>query len=269
MDGAGEHVARLTGVSARYTAGDVLRGVSLTIRPGRLTAIIGPNGAGKSTLARVLAGVLPQRAGEIRLAGRDAREWSRKERAARVGYLPQRPELAEPLTAGEVVALGMYVNPREEGAAEDALRRVELWRRRDEMYQRLSIGQQQRASLARVLAQLHAAARGARVDPAQQLLVADEPAAAQDPLHVSLVMRCLREEAAAGRGVAVVLHDLTVASRNADDVVALGADGRVHASGPAEQVLSAEVLRDLFGVEFRHVPVPGGGSRTAIVAMDE
>ncbi len=226
----------------------VLRGVSISLRPVTVTAIIGPNGAGKSTLLRVLAGLLVPESGRVLLQGRPIGGLPHRERSRLVGYIPQRPSLSFAFTVREVVGMGRYAAPRRDSASSDALALVGLSDRADEPFPDLSAGQQQRAALARALAQLDLDRPGASGAVA---LLADEPVSAMDPRHALGTMELLRDAASRGLAVGVVLHDLTLAARYADDAVLVSDRGVIQAHGAAAEVLTPAVLEAGFGVAFR------------------
>jgi iron complex transport system ATP-binding protein len=235
----------------------VLTSISVALKPCAITAIIGPNGAGKSTLIRLLTGVLRPAAGSITLDGRDIHALSHKDRARRIAYIPQKTSIAFAYTLRQYIALGRYSAERHDPAAIDrALARVDLADRAENPLLELSAGQQQRAAIARALAQLDQSVPGTRA------LLADEPVAAMDPLHALQAMAILRERAAAGLAVAAVLHDLSLALR-CDHAVALSADGRIAADGPMSEVLTPEVLGPLYGVRF--VRLGAGDGAAALV----
>lgn len=249
-------------ISHAYRRGiPVLSGVSLSVEPGEFLAIVGPNGAGKTTLLRCLAGLLEPTSGRATLAGRPIRSLGHAERAGRIAYLPQRPDVAMPLTVRQVVAFGPLTlgdAATRDRLAGDWLGRVGLAERADEPFITLSVGQQQRAGVARAFAQLEAGQPGG-------ILLADEPVSAMDPRHALETVAHIRD-ATGGEtpiGAAVVLHDLAAAARFADRVVLLDAAGAVAADGPAEQALAPETLAPVFGVEFEllssadgPIPVP-------------
>jgi iron complex transport system ATP-binding protein len=256
---------RAEGVEFGYVPGRaVLRGVSCALDGGRVTAIVGPNAAGKSTLLRLLLGTLRAWSGRVTLDGRDVPGLPYRERARRIAYIAQRSSVAFAFTVREVVRMGRFAAGTgwraDERAAGAALRRVGLLDRADEPFGVLSAGQQQRAMLARALAQLDtrrpAAAPG-------RMLLADEPAAAMDPRHAIETLGLFRELASGGVGVGVVLHDLTLAARFADRAVVLDGSGRVAADGPVGAALDPAVLEGVFGVRFDRLQ----GSMPSSVAL--
>lgn len=239
-------------VSFRYAPSRalVLSELSARFQPGRVTVIAGPNGAGKSTLLRLLAGVREATAGAVRLDDRPVRGMSARERASRLAYVAQRSDMVFAFTARQVVAMGRYAvgpSPRAVEASLTTLRAGDL---ADEPLGALSVGQQQRIALARALAQLDSS------PPDRAWLLADEPLSAMDPSHALLTIGSLRDRAQAGMGIILVLHDLTLALRFADDVLLLSPMGRVVAHGPTGDVLHPDVLAPCFGVTFERASGP-------------
>ncbi len=228
----------------------VLRGVDLEIEPGRVTAIVGPNASGKSTLLRLLLGRLAPTGGRVALDDRPVRRIPPRELAKRVAFVPQSPTLSFSYSVEQVIRFGLLSMGRAAPPAviERVLERLDIAGRASDAYTELSVGLQQRVALARALAQLHAAPRD---EP--RYLLADEPTSALDPRHALGVIELLAELAGEGVGVAVVLHDLSVALRVADDALVLDETGAPAAHGPAPETLTPEVLRPVFGVRFARV----------------
>ena len=234
-------------VSVRFGARQAVADVSFTAPHGCVTAILGPNGAGKTTLLRTIAG-LARHDGTIAIDGVGAHTLDRRDRARRIGYVPQQSRLDAPLSAFEVVAQGRYahhdglgrLDAEDRAAIDDALRRADALAFAARSFVELSHGQRKRVLIARALA------TGAR------LILFDEPTASLDVGHVLAFFRLVRELAAAGRAVVVVLHDLDQALRFADAAVLLQA-GRVAAHGPVTTVIAAAPIREVYGVEL----VPG------------
>lgn len=240
----------LAGTGLHYRVGpqSLLSDVDITLAAGRLLAIVGPNGAGKSTLLSVLAGDLAPHAGQVRLDGAPVRALRPRELARLRAVMPQQTQLQFSFTAAEVVRLGLYAAPGGDDPAlvEAALRRVDALDLAHRTYPTLSGGEQARVTFARVLAQ------------DTPVLLLDEPTAHLDLHHQHLILRLTRSVAEEGRAVAVVLHDLGLAARWADDVVVL-AKGAVVASGPPDVALTGPILSTAYGHPIAVVPHPVDG----------
>ncbi|MEV6973962.1 heme ABC transporter ATP-binding protein [Kitasatospora sp. NPDC093806] len=244
----------LTAEAVRLTVGgrEPLTGADVRVTAGEVVALLGPNGAGKSTLLSVLAGDLPPTAGEVRLAGRPLAGYRPAELARRRALLPQAAALSFPFPADEVVRMGRAPWAGTAAAAEDdavvaeAMAATESTAFTGRPFTALSGGERARVALARVLAQR------------TPLLLLDEPTAALDLRHQELVLRLARARAAAGDGVVVVLHDLTLAAAYADRVVLL-TGGATVAAGPVAEVLRAPLLSEVYGHPVEVLPHPRTG----------
>ncbi len=225
----------------------VLRGVSLTARPGGMTVIVGPNGSGKTTLLRALTQDLPCR-GAIRLDGDDIAYMPGWRLATRRAVLPQASRIAFPFTVLEIVRLGLMAagSPPPPGRASDALARVGLAGFEGRFYQELSGGEQQRTQLARVLCQVW---EPVGPDGARWLFL-DEPVSSLDIGHQIEVMDRMADYAARGGGVIAVMHDLNLTAMYADQVILLAA-GRCLAAGPPAEVLTDDLLSRAYGCALR------------------
>ena len=234
-------------VTVRLGGRAVVDAVSLAFAAGQVTAVVGPNGAGKSTLLACLAGLRAPHDGAVRLDERPLPAFGDRERARRIGYLPQTPEIAWPLDVHTFVRLGrtahrgLFGESRADAQAVDrALERTELTAFADRDVTSLSGGERARALIARALAG----------EPTW--LLADEPLTGLDMGHQLAAASLLREVAAGGVGVVATVHDLAFAARASDRVVVLAA-GRVLADGTPTEALSPPVLAQAYGVEARWV----------------
>jgi iron complex transport system ATP-binding protein len=226
----------------------VLDGVTVRFVAGRLTAVIGPNGAGKSTLLSVAAGLSHCARGGVRLGDIPLANLGRRRLAQRRAYLPQNPRADWPISVERLVALGLTPTlpafgslPRGFQAKVDAaLVANDLIALRERPATALSGGELARAMLARA------------TDGDPEILIVDEPTSGLDPRHAIDAARRLRRDADAGRTVVMAIHDLDLALRVADDVVAIR-DGRVMAAGRAETMFTSTLLGRLFDVPVRVV----------------
>lgn len=223
----------------------VLSGVDLELQVGEVLGVLGPNGAGKSTLLAALAGELAPSSGQVTLDRRPLHDWPGPERARRLAVLPQSSTLNFGFRVEEVVGMGRL--PHASGRARDAqvvkeaLRAADAEHLSGRSYLALSGGERQRVHLARVLAQLWPGGEG-------QILLLDEPTSMLDPLHQHTSLQATRQLAEAGAAVLVILHDLNLAARYCDRLLLLD-NGRPHVLGTPAEVLRAEPLQQVFGLE--------------------
>ncbi len=234
----------------------ILRDLSLSIPAGRITAIIGPNGCGKSTLLRCCACLVKPRGGCARIDAKDVRAGSRRAFARRLAMLAQGPAMPAGFRVEDLVALGRMPHQRllrqwdrtDEDAIAAALARCGLSELRDREIETLSGGQRQRAWFAMLLAQ------------ATPVLLLDEPTTFLDPgAQIELLDLALELNRTEGRTIAMILHDLNLAIRYADWIVAMR-DGAVVAAGVPEQIVTPSLLQRVFEVEADIFPDPVTGS---------
>ncbi|MFD2181598.1 heme ABC transporter ATP-binding protein [Rhodoplanes azumiensis] len=244
-----------TGVTVRAGRATLLDGVDLAVAPGETVAIVGPNGAGKSTLLRVLSGDIRPVAGTVVLKGTPLGDYAPKALAGHRAVLSQSIAVAFPFTVDEVVRMGAgdAHGPHADALVEAALAEVDLLPCRDRIITTLSGGEQHRAHFARVLVQL---ARG-EADHGPGLLLLDEPTAALDLRHQIDFVATTRARAKSGTAIVAVLHDLNLAAAFADRVVVMHRAG-IAASGPAQSVITAEMLARVFEVELASCGLPIG-----------
>ncbi len=240
----------------------LLHPLSLTLAPGRIIGLIGHNGSGKSTLLKLLARQLAPSQGRIRFGGRPLSEWGGRELARRIAYLPQSTAAAPGLLVRELVALGRYpwhgalgrfgAGDRARVAAAMAATEVEGFA--DRQVDTLSGGERQRAWLAMLVAQ------------DARCLLLDEPISALDIAHqvevLALVQRLSRERRI---GTILVLHDVNMAARYCDEIVALHS-GRLIARGEAAAMMRADTLQSIYGLPFTMLPNPAAGPPLAFPA---
>ncbi|MCV7504330.1 ABC transporter ATP-binding protein [Micrococcus luteus] len=257
--GAADDVAiRLRGLTLGYgpvSAPPIVADLDLDVPAGRVTAIIGANGCGKSTLLRGLTRQLAPRAGSIEVLGRDAARVSARDYARTVALLPQHPVAPEGMTVAQLVARGRHPHrgllggraAGDDAAIASALERTGLVELAEREAGTLSGGQRQRAWLALVLAQQ------------TPVVLLDEPTSYLDLSHqveVLDLVRALPDPRGGGRATVVaVLHELNLAARSADHIVAMAA-GRVVAQGTPGEVIVPEVLAEVFGLDADVVADP-------------
>jgi iron complex transport system ATP-binding protein len=230
----------------------VVERARLKLRHGELTILVGPNGAGKTTLIRALAGLLSPSRGSISLNDRPLSSHTAAERARNIAYLPQGNVFHWPMTVETIVALGRYPHAdpfaapddSDRGAVARALAATRITEFATRPVTALSGGERARVALARALA------------TQAPVLLADEPTISLDARHQLVVMELLRDAAQRGGAVLAVLHDLPLAARFADQVL-LMKQGRIAAQGDARNVLTADMIASVFGVEAAMIELDG------------
>ena len=251
-------MSRLTarGLTLAYEDRTVVHDLDLAVPDGQVTVIVGPNACGKSTTLRALGRLLRPKGGAVLLDGDELARIPTKRIAQSIGLLPQSPVAPEAITVADLVSRGRQPHQpwwkqwsqEDERAVTDAMARTDVTALAERFVDELSGGQRQRVWIAMALAQ------------ETDLLLLDEPTTFLDIAHqvevLDLVRRLNHER---GRTVVAVLHDLNQAARYADHLVAMK-EGRIVAEGHPSQVVTAELVREVFGLESVVVPDPVTGS---------
>ncbi|MDQ2583922.1 ABC transporter ATP-binding protein [Saccharothrix yanglingensis] len=249
------HTLAVEELTIGYGDRAVITSLDLVVPPGGITVIVGANACGKSTLLRSMSRLLAPKSGRVLLDGKLVHRMPAKELARTMGLLPQSPLAPEGITVTELVGRGRHPHQgvlsrwsKEDdeavAAALEATATVDL---ADRAVDELSGGQRQRVWIAMVLAQ--------RTD----LLLLDEPTTFLDVSHQIEVLDLLTDlNRSRGTTIVMVLHDLNLAARYADHLIAL-AGGGLHAAGTAEEVLTAEGVRAAFGLDCRVIVDPVSG----------
>jgi ABC-type cobalamin/Fe3+-siderophores transport system ATPase subunit len=249
-----EPILRASAVTLGYGVRTIVHAADLAVAAGERLALVGPNGAGKSTLLRALTGVLPPRAGVVRLCGDPIASVHRHGLARTIAVVPELTDLPFAMPVAEVVALGRLpheppltgLRPSDIAAVDRAIERVGIGHLRRSDIRELSMGERQLVFIAVAIAQ------------AAPILVLDEPTAHLDIRHQVEVMELLVElNRRDGTTVVAVLHDLALAAHFFPRVVVMDR-GRIVADGPPAQVLDVSRIRDVFGVDPALVRLPLG-----------
>ena len=236
-----EQVISLRNVSKSFASVRAVDDVSFSVRPGTITGLLGRNGAGKTTTLRMINRVILPDSGSIELFG-SANDASARDR---IGYLPEERGLYRKMKILEQLLFFAEIKSRRpaqaRAEAEEWLKRLELWDKRDSKLEELSKGNQQKVQL--IGAMLHG----------PELLILDEPMSGLDPVNVVLVRRMLREQRAAGRTILLSTHMMGEAEKMADDIVLIH-QGKV--------VLHGELagVRASFGRNTVHLAFDGDGA---------
>ncbi|MFR9749401.1 ABC transporter ATP-binding protein [Nocardia sp. 004] len=249
------HRLAADGVTLGYGERMIVDGLSLDITPGVITTVIGPNGCGKSTLLRSLGRLLRPQTGRVLLDGKAISTMKTKDVARIIGMLPQSPVAPEGLTVTDLVARGRHPHQSwfrqwsatDEAEVTAALANTGIADLADRALDELSGGQRQRAWISMALAQ------------GTDILLLDEPTTYLDLAHSIEVLDLVdRLHAELGRTVVMVLHDLNLAIRYSDNLVVMHA-GRVVATGAPAEVVSVELLREVFDLDAAVLEDPVSG----------
>jgi iron complex transport system ATP-binding protein len=234
----------LKGVSFSVAGHAILDRVDLSLAPGRVYGLIGSNGSGKSTLVKILARQLSPTGGTARFEGKPLADWSDRSFAHNVAYMPQFTPASDGMNVRELVSLGRFpwhgtlgrFTETDGAKVTGAIERTGLSDYAERMVDSLSGGERQRVWLAMMLAQ------------DTRCILLDEPTSALDVANETRVLTLL-QDLCRERGIAVVvvLHDVNLAARTCDEIIALRG-GRVIAQAPAREIMTAEILADIYGV---------------------
>jgi len=239
----------------------LLQPLSLTFPAGKVCGLIGHNGSGKSTLLKLLGRHQPASKGQVLLNGKALSDWQSKAFAREVAYLPQQLPAAEGMTVRELVAMGRYpwhgalgrYGAEDRERVEEAISLVGLKPFAQRLVDSLSGGERQRAWIAMLVAQN------------SRCLLLDEPTSALDIAHqvevLALIQRLSRER---GLTVIAVLHDINMAARYCDHLIALRHGGMI-AQGDAQAIMQSSVLDEIYGIPMGILPHPNGGSPVSFV----
>lgn len=252
-----DHSISVANLRVGYTPDrPVISDLSLNIPGGQVTTIIGPNGCGKSTLLRAIGRLIPSQGGEVHLGDTDIGSMKRKDIAKTIGVLPQSPISPPGLIVSDLVSRGRHPHQSwirqwsssDEEEVNAALEMTDVAELADRSVDSLSGGQRQRVWISMVLAQ-HT-----------DVLFLDEPTTYLDLAHsievLDLVNRLRRD---LDRTVIMVLHDLNLAIRYSDNLVVMR-DGDLIATGKPEEIITSELLKDVFELDATVIedPVVGG-----------
>lgn len=265
--GQGEYpadgIVRLREGIVRIDRTTLIHKIDLALVPGKVTGLLGPNGAGKSTLLRVLARQQPLSSGELMLDELPYASFTSRRFSRRIAYLPQSIPASPGMTVDELACLGRFpwhgplgkFTPRDRAAVDDALAITGMSGFAERITDSLSGGERQRCWIAMLLAQEAA------------VLLLDEPVSALDARHQIETMELIGQIARSKNvSILVTLHDVNLAARYCDRVVALKS-GRTVWEGPAEAFMDAGILEGVYDTPMSVLDAPGTGGRFAVTML--
>lgn len=233
----------------------IVEDLNIAIPDGQITALVGANGSGKSTILKTMARIMQPKGGSVILNGKSIHKQSTREVAKQLAILPQNPTAPDGLTVYELVSYGRFPYQKGFGSLRSEDKKVIEWaieatgmgQFADRAIEQLSGGQRQRAWIAMALAQ------------ETDILFLDEPTTFLDMAHQLEVLHLLEHlNAETNRTIVMVVHDLNHAARYAHHVIAIK-QGRAVAAGSPEEVVTQDVLREVFGIEADIVTDPRSG----------
>ena len=241
----------VAGLTKRYDQKTVVDSVTFELPKGNVISVIGPNGAGKSTVMAMISRLLASDGGTIQLEGKAFSQWKNNDLAKKLSILTQHNNIQMKLTVRELVAFGRFpysgsrLTPEDDAMIEKAIAYMGLTDLEDRYLDTLSGGQRQRAYIAMVIAQ------------DTEYILLDEPTNNLDIYHASGMMRTIRRLCDDfGKTVILVLHEINYAAFYSDYICAFK-NGKIAKFGTTQEVITKEILSDLYEVDFQVQTVNG------------
>lgn len=239
------NLMKVQALNAGYPPRTILQDVNLSVNTGQFISIIAPNGAGKSTLLKTLAGILPPLQGEIWLNGKPLTVYSRRELATQIAVVGSEITALE-YTAWQIALMGRFphlgrlspITAKDHAFVTEAMQETGIWHKKDSPCNKLSQGEQQKVIIARALAQQ------------PKVLLLDEPTAHLDVCNQYAVLHMIKQLSLHKQlGVVAVIHDVNLALEFSTHLLLLK-DGETLAFGRPQEILSAALLKKLYGMDF-------------------
>lgn len=256
MENSVDHSLAADGLAVGYDQREIIHDLSVRIPTGKITVIVGANACGKSTLLKTLARLLKPSRGTVLLDGKSIQSIPTREVATKLGLLPQSPTAPEGITVADLVGRGRYPRTRwirqwtktDDEAVASAMTSTDVLSIADRPIDELSGGQRQRVWIAMALAQ------------ETDILLLDEPTTFLDLTHQFEVLDLLVDlNKSDERTIVLVLHDLNQACRFGDHLIAMK-DGAIVCEGNPSEVITEQVVHDVFGLAVKVIPDPVAGT---------
>ena len=242
---------QISHIIKKYDEKTVVNDVSFSLPKGKVTSLIGPNGAGKSTVMSIISRLIAPDNGSVVIEKKDINKWNSKELSKHLAILTQTNNIQMKLTVEELVAFGRFphsggrLNSKDKEMIDKAIDYMELEIFRERFIDELSGGQRQRAYIAMVIAQ------------DTEFILLDEPTNNLDIYHATNLMKIIRKLSdELGKTVVTVLHEINYAAFYSDYICAFK-DGRVAKFGTVDEVMTKEVLSEIYNVDFEIMNIQG------------
>lgn len=253
---------KLTQVSFKVADRTILQPTSLEFDKGKITTLLGHNGCGKSTLMKLLSRQQAPHQGRILVDGQALDSFDHKRFAMKIAYLPQHPPITDGITVRELVSFGRYpwkgafgrYSQADWDIIDEAIEKVELTHYQDRFVATLSGGERQRTWVAMLLAQQ------------SECILLDEPTSALDIAHQHELLALIRQlNQTLGLTVIMVLHDVNMAAKFSDHLIALHS-GQVIAQGQPEDMMNSVTLENIYSIKLALFPHPHTGQPVSYIA---
>ena len=242
---------QISHIIKKYDEKTVVNDVSFSLPKGKVTSLIGPNGAGKSTVMSIISRLIAADNGSVVIEKKDINKWNSKELSKHLAILTQRNNIQMKLTVEELVAFGRFphsggrLTDKDKDIINKSIEYMELNEFRNRFIDELSGGQRQRAYIAMVIAQ------------DTEFILLDEPTNNLDIYHATNLMKIIRKLSdELGKTVVTVLHEINYAAFYSDYICAFK-DGRVAKFGTVDEVMTKEVLSEIYNVDFEIMNIQG------------
>ncbi len=237
-------ILKIDNLSFSYDNVDVLRNISFSIENPSFVCIVGPNGVGKSTLIRCINRLLRPSSGTVSINGKNVNDYTMKELAKVVGYVPSSSREFNIMTVLDTVLIGRYIHQTWRTSSEDinsaykALEAMEIENLAMRKFNELSAGQHQKVTLARGLVQ------------ETEILLLDEPTSNLDIRHQMYVMEFLKKFSRKSHiTVIMISHDLNLSAKFADEILVMAPPGIMYGYGKPSEVITREMIREVYNVD--------------------
>ncbi len=249
-----KYAVSTSNLSGGYDSIKILDSLNFKIKSGSFVAIAGPNGSGKSTLLKYLIHELESKNASIMLFDQEINQMKQREIAKLISFEGQYIRCNEEFTVGQIVAFGRYPYGDENSSqalVEKALKRVGIYKLKDNLITQISGGEFQLAMLARTICQN------------TDILALDEPINNLDPNHQIMLLNLLSELSQEGKTIICVFHDLNAILRHCTDCIIIK-EGKIFASGKTSEIITKENIKSIYEIDVQMIENPTTGKKVIL-----